>query len=261
MCEELWSGCESNWPKSKLADVDLAKVELQGCGDCGPREFGGRLCCASGARDAGATAVDGFGEGPHVRTEDDALPPDTECALILCTNGCFHSAHFAEQVLAAAARGVHFIPVVAEENFHFPTKALYKEVRRRVSSCSAEDLVTAIDTIFEEIAINVVLQGAEEIIAVHVAAIAGRLQETRSSRPLEHVDQNAGSATVHSSESSAAPDRSRDLSKSDASLVELDEHSEEGPRSTHRTPFFESSSSQSRSLEGLPLPHESEIWV
>ena len=32
---------------------------------------------------------------PHVLTEEDALPPDTDCALVLSTNGCFHSAHFA----------------------------------------------------------------------------------------------------------------------------------------------------------------------
>ena len=68
---------------------------------------------------------------PHVLTEDDALPSDTECALILCTNGCFHSEHFAKQLLAAAALGVHFIPVIAEENFHFPTESLYEEVRRK----------------------------------------------------------------------------------------------------------------------------------
>ena len=97
-------------------------------------------------------------EVPHVLTEDDALPPDTDCALVLCTNGCFHSAHFARQVLAAAAAGVRFIPVVAEENFRFPTEAFYEDVRRRAPSMlqsqelhhthrefNAEHLVTAID--------------------------------------------------------------------------------------------------------------------
>ena len=168
---------------------------------------------------------------PHVLTEDDALPPDTECALILCTNGCFHSAHFAKQLLAAAAVGVHFIPVVAEENFHFPTEALYEEVRRRAPSTSqsqtftAEHLVTVIGTIFEEIGIDVVLQGAEEIIAVHVAAIAGRLQETRSKRPLHFeapVHNNPGTASLHSSESSEVPDRAGDLSASEGFLDDFE---------------------------------------
>ena len=70
----------------------------------------------------------------HVLTEDDGLPPDTDSALILCTNGCFHSVHFAHQVLAAAATGVHLIPIVAEENFHFPTDAFHEDVRRRAPS-------------------------------------------------------------------------------------------------------------------------------
>ena len=148
---------------------------------------------------------------PHVLTEDDALPPDTECALILCTNGCFHSAHFARQVLAAAAAGVRFIPVVAEENFHFPTEAFYEDVRRMAPSMlqsqklqtrrefTAEDLVTAIDAMFREIAIDVVLQDAEVIIALRVAAIAGRLHETRSNRPLfleAQSNHNASSADI-----------------------------------------------------------------
>jgi len=173
---------------------------------------------------------------PHVLTEHDALPPDTECALVLCTNGCFHSVLFAKQVLAAAALGVHFIPVVAEENFHFPTEALYEEVRSRIApgklqsqklDGTAEDLVMAIDTIFEEIAIDVVLQGAEEIIAVHVAAIAGRIQETRSKCVLKHARQDAGAATLHSSESSAAPDGAGHLSEAQRFSATL--HSSESP--------------------------------
>ena len=143
---------------------------------------------------------------PRVLSKDDSLPPGTACALVLCTNGCFDSVHFSKQVLEAAATGVHFIPVVAEGNFHFPTDAFYEEVRNR-AECSAQDLVTAIETIFQEIAIDVVLQEAEDVTAVHVAAIAGRLRETRSIKPLDletHDVPSSGSprAKVDSAESS-----------------------------------------------------------
>ena len=170
----------------------------------------------------------------HVLTEDDAVPPHTECSLILCTNGCFHSDRFVEQALEAAAREVRFTPVVAEENFHFPTKAFYEEVRRRpriilkccgtLKKCTAEDLVTAVNTIFHEIAIDVVLQDAEEIIATNVAAIAGRLREARSSRQVFYEPDTAPSMpkltpTLHSSESSVSADQS---SAETWSTVDLD---------------------------------------
>ena len=61
-----------------------------------------------------------------VLTEEDSLPPETGSALIICTNGCFHSASFVRQVLEAKEMGAHFEPVMAEENFHFPTETFHK---------------------------------------------------------------------------------------------------------------------------------------
>ena len=122
---------------------------------------------------------------PYVPTEDDPWPPKTQCALVICTNGCFHSVHFAKQVLEAADRGVHFLPVVAEESFQFPTEAFYEELQRTVLNTLPSqkhrhtNLVTAIGTIFQEIAVDVILQESEDIIAVHVSAIARRLLENR----------------------------------------------------------------------------------
>ena len=132
---------------------------------------------------------------PYVLTEEDPLPPETEIALIICTNGCFHSASFLRQVLQAKEMGVHFIPVVAEENFHFPTETFYEEVRERApivlksqndrytqEDRIKENMVTAIENIFLEIAIDVALQDSEDIIAVRVTVIAGRLLQPRGNR-------------------------------------------------------------------------------
>ena len=129
---------------------------------------------------------------PHVLTEEESLPPKTRCALIICTNGCFHSAPFARQVLEAEETGVFFIPVVGEGNFHFPTETFYEEVRRRAPSTlksqkhsrtkedrTADEFVAAIETIFYEIAIEVVLQDSEDTIALRVKVIADRLSELR----------------------------------------------------------------------------------
>ena len=89
---------------------------------------------------------------------------------------------------------------------------------------SLQDLVTAIDATFREIAIDVVLQDAEEIIAVRVAAIAGRLPETRSNRPLlleAQSNHNASSADILSTEGSAVSDPTSHLSETEGSLSDL----------------------------------------
>ena len=132
---------------------------------------------------------------PYVLTEEDPLPPETEIALINCTNGCFHSASLLRQVLEAKETCVHFIPVEAEENFHFPTETFYEEVRERApivlksqkhrytqEDRIKENLVTAIENIFLEIAIDVALQDPEDIIAVRIGVIAGRVLQPRGNR-------------------------------------------------------------------------------
>ena len=68
---------------------------------------------------------------PHVLTEEDSLPSETESLLIICTNGCFCLASFVRQVLDAKETGVHFMPIVAEENFHFPTETFHEEMLDR----------------------------------------------------------------------------------------------------------------------------------
>ena len=171
---------------------------------------------------------------PYVLTEEDSLPPETEIALIICTNGCFHSASLLRQVLEAKETGVHFVPVVAEENFHFPTETFYEEVRERApivlksqndrytqEDLIKENLVTAIENIFLEIAIDVALQDSEDIIAVRIGVIAGRVLQTRSNRQrasLEAgIDHGMGSLGVLISSSSTG---SADQSRHPSALVE-----------------------------------------
>ena len=176
------------------------------------------------------TAVE---RAPYVLTEEDSLPPETEIALIICTNGCFHSASLLRQVLEAKETGVHFVPVVAEENFHFPTKTFYEEVRERApivlksqndrntQEDRTNDLVTAIESIFLEIAVDVALQDSEDIIAVRVTVIAGRLLQTRGNRQRASLeagsDHGMGSLGVLISSSSTG---SADQSRHPSALVE-----------------------------------------
>jgi len=167
---------------------------------------------------------------PYVLTEEDSLPPETESVLIICTNGCFHSASFVRQVLEAKEMGVHFIPVVAEENFHFPTETFYEEVRERApivlksqndrytqEDRTKENLVTAIENIFLEIAIDVALQDSEDIIAVRIGVIAGRVLQNRGNRQRASLeagsDHGMGSLGVLiSSSSTGSADQSRQSS-------------------------------------------------
>jgi len=167
---------------------------------------------------------------PHVLTEEDSIPPGTQCALVICTNGCFHSASFARHVLEAEETGVFFIPIVGEENFHFPTDTLYEEVRERAPSIlksqkhrhtqkdrTADNFVAAIETIFREIAVAVVLQDSEDIIAVRVGVIAGRLKRSTSLRHQASLKPGRsrlfGSRGVRSSSSSSGNlDQSNQLS-------------------------------------------------
>ena len=155
------------------------------------------------------TAVE---RAPYVLTEEDSLPPETEIALIICTNGCFHSASLLRQVLEAKETDVHFVPVVAEENFHFPTKSFYEEVRERApivlksqndrytqEDRIKEKLVTAIESIFLEIAVDVALQDSEDIIAVRVTVIAGRLLQTRGNRHISSSSTGSADQSKHSS--------------------------------------------------------------
>ena len=85
--------------------------------------------------------------------------------------------------------------------------------------------MTVIGAIFEDIGIDFILQGAEEVLDVYVAAIAGRLQETRSKRPLNFeapVHNNPGTAKLDSSESSKASDRAGHPSAFKVIKVDID---------------------------------------
>ena len=122
---------------------------------------------------------------PFVLHEGDYLPSTVHVVLIICTNDCFHSATFVRQVLNADKRGVHFIPVVVVENFRFPVGGQLVQEKSDVAAAILahgtqqilEDFARVVDTIFREIAISVVLQDGEEIIAVRIAAIASRVSD------------------------------------------------------------------------------------
>jgi len=143
---------------------------------------------------------------PHVLSDDDVLPPNVEMVLVVCSTGCFHSSAFCRHVLSADGMGVRFIPIVAAEHFRFPVaKQFAEEMRHKAPAITdsgtgnLEDLVRVVCRIFEEIAIDVVLQDSEEVIRVRIEAIAARLAETRQ-RPQGLPSQSDGCVSRPQSE-------------------------------------------------------------
>jgi len=123
---------------------------------------------------------------PYVLRENDDVSANVDVILVICTNGCFRSAAFVRQLLTADEIGARFIPVVAVDNFRFPVDGRFTEEMRHVAPAildhgrqhTLEDLVRVVGIVFQEIAIGVVLQDSEDVIAVRVAAIASRLSDS-----------------------------------------------------------------------------------
>ena len=75
--------------------------------------------------------------------------------------------------MIADETGVHFISVAPVEHFRFPVCGQITEEMREVNlePHTLEDFARVLDTIFEEIAIGVILQDSKDAIAVRVAAL------------------------------------------------------------------------------------------
>ena len=67
----------------------------------------------------------------HVVPDDEAFRRNLAVLLVICTNGCFFSAPCVRLVLKADADGAHFVHIVAEHQFHFPTDTFIDDLRSR----------------------------------------------------------------------------------------------------------------------------------
>ena len=115
-------------------------------------------------------------------SDDEAFRRNLAVLLVICTNGCFFSAPCVRLVLKADADGAHFVHVVAEHQFHFPTDTFIDDLRSRSrhlfqweTHYNVEVLGRTVRAMFSEIAATVGLQDSAEVLDVRVGALARRL--------------------------------------------------------------------------------------
>ena len=110
----------------------------------------------------------------HVLGPDEDLPRSATLLLVMSSNGCFQRPSFVRQLLQAEGRGIGAIPIIVDGSFHFPSDALFKELRAlstHILSATgttrdAEDLITLIKKLFEEIGIHVSPQDSQAVLEV-----------------------------------------------------------------------------------------------
>ena len=111
------------------------------------------------------------GPGPLLGPDED-LPASATTLLVMCSNGCFLKPAFVRQLFQAEARGMGAIPIIVDEGFHFPSDALFRELRTLSTHILSdtprelEDLIALIKNLFEEIGIHVRPQDSQGVVEV-----------------------------------------------------------------------------------------------
>ena len=111
--------------------------------------------------------------------------------LVVCSNGCFQTPGFVRQLLQAESRGVAAIPIIVDGSFRFPSEPMYQGLRADAayimqdSGRHVDDLIALIKDLFQQIAISLPCQDAQEILDVRAAAVANRLAAPR--KLLQHM--------------------------------------------------------------------------
>ena len=113
--------------------------------------------------------------GPgHVLGPDDHVPSSATLVLVMTSAGCFQNANFIRQFFQAERLGLGALAVIVDDDFHFPSEAYFEELRAlptHVLSAtgpqrSADDLITLIKKLFEEIAVHVRPQDSQRVLEV-----------------------------------------------------------------------------------------------
>eukprot|EP00933_Yihiella_yeosuensis_P033276 TRINITY_DN27009_c0_g1_i1.p1 TRINITY_DN27009_c0_g1~~TRINITY_DN27009_c0_g1_i1.p1 ORF type:complete len:521 (-),score=89.25 TRINITY_DN27009_c0_g1_i1:85-1479(-) len=93
---------------------------------------------------------------PFVLSQGMSLPANVKTILIICTNGVFRQPQVLQALMEGAKRGVKQVPILADENFRFPSEAFLKDHEPIAKSVTKDDpaaLLQVIKDVFKEIAI------------------------------------------------------------------------------------------------------------
>ena len=108
----------------------------------------------------------------HVLGPAEALPTGATTLLVMSSNGCFQKPHFVRQLFQAEARGIGAIPIIVDDSFQFPSDGLFQDLRALSPHLLSEtlrdpdDLITLIQSLFEEIGIHVQPQDSQGVLEV-----------------------------------------------------------------------------------------------
>jgi len=111
--------------------------------------------------------------GPgHVLGPNENLPQNATLLLVMSSNGCFQRPGFVRQLFQAEHLGIGAIPIIVDGGFHFPSDAFFHELRALSAHIlsrtqrHADDLITLIKKLFEEIGIHVCPQDSQGVLEV-----------------------------------------------------------------------------------------------
>ena len=140
--------------------------------------------------------------------EDEDIGETPTTIVVVCSNGCFLQPVFARQLCRAAEQRARVVPIVAEGGFRFPTREFLEELVSLSAHLlggtryEAEDLVSLVQRVFQEIALAVNTHESDHVLQVRVRLIGQRLTDTglrqlepgprREVDPRGHARTNAG---------------------------------------------------------------------
>lgn len=110
---------------------------------------------------------------PHVLGADETMSDAVTIVLVICSSGCFQRAAFVQQLMEAASRRAGVVPIIIEKSFDIPKT--YATDCFELAGTEPDQVAFLVQSIFENIAIYVIPQDAEEILLSRSWAIWQRL--------------------------------------------------------------------------------------
>jgi len=163
---------------------------------------------------------------PHLYPSGKDLPEIVTICVFILTNGVFSNAQFIASMIQAAKFQTSFVPIIAEDGFRFPSKAMLEELRFTLpsalitigSTLRVDAVLELIQALFKEIGIVFAPQGfsssTEGLLRIKAKDVAGRLldknlqklllqtgaevqeEELAHSKPAEITDQEYPDVSV-----------------------------------------------------------------
>jgi hypothetical protein len=127
---------------------------------------------------------------PCVLPQGQALPSTTQNCIFVLSNGAFTNREFMHALILAGEFNACFIPIIAEENFRFPTSSMVSELVPRMpallrqigSNLETQVVVTLIRDVCKEIACIFVPQdqsSTERLLNVKAKDVVGRMTQRK----------------------------------------------------------------------------------